>query len=206
MAAHEPKLFATSTERYYGGIQEKRKYGGTGAVTVFLIGEQGSDPGTWKKITGHGKTPGDRKTDALRRYRAGTMPPAASTDQGVQRLSPSTLPDGFKGAQARRWRGRGLGYASGEHLDIGRHQLNAAEVAYAGAEKSAKSGHCPTALANLDAGGRAYGQAQAHLISTSDERQLDTNRDEERLDRIDGLRRRAQLAIQDSCLRPRGKR
>lgn len=199
----KPKLFATSIERYYGGIQEKRKYGGTGAVTVFLIGEKGSDASTWKKVTGHGKTPGERKTDALRRYQAGTIaPPAIGI---LPAAGERDVRDGFKGARPRR-RGRGLGYTPNEHLTIGRNQLEAAEAAYIGAEKSARSGHCPTALSNLDAGGRAFGQAQAHLISTSDEQNIDTNVDEDRLDKLDGLHRRAQHAIQDSCLRPRGKR
>lgn len=61
------KLFATSIERYNGGVRIKRLYGSS-TVTTFLVGEEGSDASTWKKIQGYGPTPGDRKTFAINVY------------------------------------------------------------------------------------------------------------------------------------------
>ena len=62
------KLFATSFERYNGGIRIKRLYGSS-TVTRFYVGVEGSDPSTWEKIEAYGPTPGDRKTFALNSYK-----------------------------------------------------------------------------------------------------------------------------------------
>jgi hypothetical protein len=62
------RIFASSYERYYGGVSEKRKYGGQGTVTRFLVGYEGSEASTWRKVEGHGKYPSTRKADAIRRF------------------------------------------------------------------------------------------------------------------------------------------
>ena len=56
-------IFAHSQSRYNGGVKIKKQYGSS-TVTVFLVGEEGSHPSTWKTISGYGKTPGERKTYA----------------------------------------------------------------------------------------------------------------------------------------------
>ncbi len=60
------KIKAESFERYYGGIAEKRKYGGQGTVTKFYVYVEGDTP---VLIEGHGKTPGERKTFAINEYK-----------------------------------------------------------------------------------------------------------------------------------------
>ena len=62
-----PKIFAVSQSRYNGGVRIKRLYGSS-TVTKFLVGVEGSEPSSWREIEGFGKTPGDRKTDAIRRF------------------------------------------------------------------------------------------------------------------------------------------
>jgi len=62
------KLFATSFERYNGGVKIKRLYGSS-TVTRFYVGEEGSPPDTWATIEAYGPTPGDRKTYAMNEYR-----------------------------------------------------------------------------------------------------------------------------------------
>ena len=62
-----PKVFAVSKNRYNGGIRIKRIYGSS-TVTTFLVGVEGSDPLSWQEIEGFGRTPGDRKTDAIRKF------------------------------------------------------------------------------------------------------------------------------------------
>jgi hypothetical protein len=61
------KLFATSFERYNGGVRIKRLHGSS-TVTRFYVGEKGSNPSTWEIIEAYGPTPGDRKTYALNKY------------------------------------------------------------------------------------------------------------------------------------------
>jgi hypothetical protein len=65
------KIIAVSSERYNGGIAIKRKYGSS-TVTRFIVyrEEHADNPSEWKKVEGYGPTPGDRKTDAIRRYQA----------------------------------------------------------------------------------------------------------------------------------------
>ena len=63
------KLFASSQFRYRASASEKRTYGGS-TVTDFLVGVEGSNPSTWMKIRGFGRTPGERATFAKARYRA----------------------------------------------------------------------------------------------------------------------------------------
>lgn len=62
------KIVAHSFERYNGGVRIKRQYGSS-TVTKFYIYYAGDekDPSKWKIVEGYGPTPGDRKTDAIRR-------------------------------------------------------------------------------------------------------------------------------------------
>ncbi len=64
------RIIATSYRRWYGGIGEKRKYGGQGTVTQYLVGYEGTAPGHWRKIDGHGATPHERKRAAVASFRA----------------------------------------------------------------------------------------------------------------------------------------
>lgn len=65
----QQKVFAKSEYRYRASAKERRLYGGV-TVTQFLVGFEGSAPGTWKRIMGYGPTPGQRKTDAIRKFLA----------------------------------------------------------------------------------------------------------------------------------------
>jgi hypothetical protein len=59
---------AVSFERYNGGARIKRLYGGS-TVTRFYVyrAEDEGDPCKWLKVEGYGPTPGERKTDAIKR-------------------------------------------------------------------------------------------------------------------------------------------
>jgi hypothetical protein len=63
------KIIATSSSRYNGGVAAKRKYGSS-TITKFLIyrEENANDVSKWVYIEGFGPTPGDRKTDAIKRF------------------------------------------------------------------------------------------------------------------------------------------
>lgn len=65
------KIIATSFERYNGGAAIKRKYGSS-TVTRFYVHreEETNTPASWRVIEGYGHTPGDRKTDAIRRFQS----------------------------------------------------------------------------------------------------------------------------------------
>jgi len=62
------KIVASSYERYNGGARIKRQYGSS-TVTRFYVyrEEDANDASKWVKVEGYGPTPGDRKTDAIRR-------------------------------------------------------------------------------------------------------------------------------------------
>ncbi len=62
------KVVANSFERYNGGARVKRAYGSS-TVTRFYVylARDKDNPAAWHKIEGYGKTPGERKTDAIRR-------------------------------------------------------------------------------------------------------------------------------------------
>ena len=62
------KIIAVSKDRYRASAAEKRMYGGN-TVTDFYVHreEDKNDPSKWKIVRGYGKTPGERKTDAIRR-------------------------------------------------------------------------------------------------------------------------------------------
>jgi len=62
------KIVATSYERYNGGVRIKRLYGSS-TVTLFFVhyARDAKNASAWKKVEGYGPTPGDRKTDAIRR-------------------------------------------------------------------------------------------------------------------------------------------
>jgi hypothetical protein len=60
------KILAVSHERYNGGVAVKRKYGSS-TVTRFYVWRE-EKPNEAKLVEGFGPTPGDRKTDAIRRY------------------------------------------------------------------------------------------------------------------------------------------
>lgn len=62
------KIIASSKDRYRASAAERRLYGGS-TVTQFYVyrAEDRNDASRWRIVTGYGKTPGERKTDAIRR-------------------------------------------------------------------------------------------------------------------------------------------
>lgn len=62
------KIIAVSRYRYRATAAERRLYGGN-TVTEFFVfrTEDKKDPSKWIIIRGYGRTPGDRKTDAIKR-------------------------------------------------------------------------------------------------------------------------------------------
>lgn len=65
------KVIATSISRYNGGVAIKRKHGSSTVTTFRLYREEdANDPSKWREMEGYGPTPGDRKTDAIRKFEA----------------------------------------------------------------------------------------------------------------------------------------
>lgn len=66
--AKTAKIIAHSEYRYRATASQKRAFGGS-TVTQFIVyrSEDAKDPSKWLRVVGFGKTPGDRKTDAIRR-------------------------------------------------------------------------------------------------------------------------------------------
>lgn len=62
------KIEAHSFERYRASASERRLYGGS-TVTKFYVffAKDRHNASAWKTIMGYGATPGERKTDAIRR-------------------------------------------------------------------------------------------------------------------------------------------
>jgi hypothetical protein len=67
----ERKVIAISKDRYRASAEERRRYGGN-TVTEFYVmyKDDERDASKWKKIFGYGKTPGERKTYAIEKFRA----------------------------------------------------------------------------------------------------------------------------------------
>jgi hypothetical protein len=67
----ERKVIAVSKDRYRASAEERRRYGGN-TVTEFYVmyKDDERDASKWKKIFGYGKTPGERKTYAIEKFRA----------------------------------------------------------------------------------------------------------------------------------------
>lgn len=62
------KIIAVSKDRYRASASEKRLYGGSTITEFYVFKEEDEkDPSKWKVITGYGPTPGERKTDAIKR-------------------------------------------------------------------------------------------------------------------------------------------
>jgi hypothetical protein len=62
------KIVASSYERYNGGAKIKRQYGSSTVTRFYVYREEDKDDASkWLKVDGYGPTPGDRKTDAIRR-------------------------------------------------------------------------------------------------------------------------------------------
>lgn len=61
------KIEVWSKERYRASAAERRRYGGA-TITIFWVhrAEDAKDASRWVTVTGYGKTPGERKTDARR--------------------------------------------------------------------------------------------------------------------------------------------
>lgn len=59
---------AISKDRYRATAAERRLYGGA-TVTEFYVWDV--DVNVTKVVRGYGKTPGERKTDAIRRFQNG---------------------------------------------------------------------------------------------------------------------------------------
>jgi hypothetical protein len=82
------KVWASSTERYNGGVRIKRLWGSS-TVTRFYVGYAGdeNDPSKWMKIEGYGKTPGERKTYAIHAFRKahGEQVPDLASIQNILR-------------------------------------------------------------------------------------------------------------------------
>ncbi len=146
------KLFAQSVERYYGGVAEKRRYGGTGAVTVFLVGEEGSDAKAWYRITGHGASPSARKADALRQFRE-------------KKFSPRDFRNQAPLGRARTSRGRGLGSTRDEHYSLLTSNLVEARRQLQRAQELAGQGSCEAAIRHLTEGSTYLGVAGGHGLS-----------------------------------------
>jgi len=64
----ERKVIATSKDRYKATAEERRRYGGS-TVTEFYVRYADEGYSNMKVITGYGKTPGERKTDAIKKFR-----------------------------------------------------------------------------------------------------------------------------------------
>lgn len=64
----KPKIVASSRYRYRASAAERRAYGGN-TVTEFFVyrAEDAKSPERWRIVKGYGPTPGERKTDAIRR-------------------------------------------------------------------------------------------------------------------------------------------
>lgn len=65
----ERKVLAISKDRYKASADERRRYGGN-TVTEFYMRFADEPISANIVVTGYGKTPGERKTDAVRRFRA----------------------------------------------------------------------------------------------------------------------------------------
>ena len=81
------KIVASSQERYRASASERRMYGGSTVTRFFVFyKDDEDDPNKWLMVTGYGPTPGERKTDAIRRAvesgLLGTVNPAG----GVKRI------------------------------------------------------------------------------------------------------------------------
>jgi hypothetical protein len=64
------KILASSFERYNGGVRIKRLHGSSTVTRFYVYREEDRDnPSAWQKIEGYGPTPGDRKTDAIRKFK-----------------------------------------------------------------------------------------------------------------------------------------
>lgn len=63
------KVEALSEYRYRATADERRRYGGN-TVTDFMVYFADEGPGKSTRIRGYGKTPGERKTDAMNKFRS----------------------------------------------------------------------------------------------------------------------------------------
>jgi hypothetical protein len=62
------KIIASSFQRYNGGVRIKRLYGSSTVTRFYVFREEDrNDASKWLEVEGFGPTPGDRKTDAIRR-------------------------------------------------------------------------------------------------------------------------------------------
>ena len=62
------KIIAVSKDRYRASAVERRLYGGVTVTRFFVFkAEDEGDGSKYQVVTGYGPTPGERKTDAIRR-------------------------------------------------------------------------------------------------------------------------------------------
>lgn len=62
------KIHAVSFERYHGGASIKRQYGSSTITRFYVYKEEDKKSSEkWLIVEGFGPTPGDRKTDAIKR-------------------------------------------------------------------------------------------------------------------------------------------
>jgi hypothetical protein len=88
------KIIAVSKDRYRASASERRIHGGA-TVTEFYVyrAEDKDDPSKWKIVRGYGPTPGERKTDAIRRSGfAGDVEPPPQGVWGKPRPNMSSVP------------------------------------------------------------------------------------------------------------------
>lgn len=78
------RIIASSFERYNGGAAIKRKHGSSTVTRFYVYREEDAhNTAAWREIEGYGLTPGDRKTDAIRRYRETIWLGGTAIDDGV---------------------------------------------------------------------------------------------------------------------------
>jgi len=82
------KIVASSFERYNGGVRIKRLWGSS-TVTRFYVYKKSDrdDPKKWKIIEGFGKTPGERKTQAIGKFKAGEGVSAVRSNPAKKRAA-----------------------------------------------------------------------------------------------------------------------
>ncbi len=107
------KVEAFSKHRYRASPQEKARYGGS-TITQFYV-RYADPPHETKEIMGYGKTPGERKTDAIRKFRQHESTAANPPTDDPHELVEQVFADYYAGeigreeirsvamSRARRW-------------------------------------------------------------------------------------------------------
>ncbi len=76
MFSNPADVIAISKDRYRASAEEKRRYGGSTVTTFYVMRSADEDDASkWDVITGYGKSPADRKRDAIEKFRKKHMNP-----------------------------------------------------------------------------------------------------------------------------------